>query len=121
MENTEKNYEVFRGKLVSEKKLLEEEMQSLGRRNPNNPKDWEPVPSVMDASLSDKNEVADLMEDFEEVTATQMELEKRLAEVDAALVKIKNGKYGICSVCKKEIEEKRLEANPAAETCMEHL
>ena len=26
-----------------------------------------------------------------------------------------------CKVCGKEIEEKRLEANPAAETCMEHM
>jgi len=114
----EKNYEKYIQKLTEEKKLLEEEMQSLGRKNPSNPQDWEPVPSVMDASVSDKNEMADLME---EVTATQSELEKRLNEVDAALLRIKNGGYGICSVCGKEIEEKRLGANAAANTCMEHL
>lgn len=117
----EKNYEKYEQKLSEEKKLLEEEMQVLGRRTPGNPKDWEPVPSVMDASLSDKNEVADLMEDFEEVSSTQLELEKRLNEVDSALLRIKNGEYGVCSVCEKEIEEKRLEANPAATTCMAHL
>ncbi len=117
----EKNYEKYIQKLTEEKKLLEEEMQSLGRKNPSNPKDWEPVPSVMDASSSDKNEMADLMEDFEEVSATQSELEKRLNEVDSAMLRIKNGKYGICSVCGKEIEEKRLDANAAATTCMEHL
>ncbi len=117
----EKNYEKYIQKLTEEKKLLEEEMQSLGRKNPSNPKDWEPVPSVMDASVSDKNEMADLMEDFEEVTATQSELEKRLNEVDAALLQTKNNEYGICSVCGKEIEEKRLDANAAATTCMEHL
>ncbi|TSC54746.1 MAG: DnaK suppressor protein [Parcubacteria group bacterium LiPW_30] len=117
----EKNYEKYIQKLTEEKKLLEEEMQSLGRKNPSNPKDWEPVPSVMDASVSDKNEMADLMEDFEEVTATQSELEKRLNEVDAAILRTKNNGYGICSVCGKEIEEKRLDANAAATTCMEHL
>lgn len=117
----EKNYEKYTQKLTEEKKLLEEEMQTLGRKNPGNPKDWEPVPSIMDASSADKNEMADLMEDFEEVSATQSELEKRLNEVDSALLKIKSGNYGTCSVCGKEIEEKRLDANPAATTCIEHI
>ena len=48
-------------------------------------------------------------------------LEARLAQVDAALAKIENGTYGKCRVCGKEIEPARLGANPAAETCMEHL
>jgi RNA polymerase-binding transcription factor DksA len=34
---------------------------------------------------------------------------------------MEEGKYGICKVCGEEIEEARLEANPAAETCKAHL
>jgi len=40
--------------------------------------------------------------------------------MDHALDKIKAGTYGICDVCKKEIDPKRLEANPSAATCVEH-
>ena len=42
-------------------------------------------------------------------------------EIDAALEKMEKGTYGICEVCNKPIEEDRLEANPAAKTCKEHM
>jgi RNA polymerase-binding protein DksA len=38
--------------------------------------------------------------------------------IDAALLRIKDGTYGICSVCGEEIPIKRLEALPYATTCV---
>lgn len=38
--------------------------------------------------------------------------------IDAALLRIKDGTYGICSVCGEEIPVKRLEALPYATTCV---
>jgi len=40
--------------------------------------------------------------------------------VEKALEKIANNTYGKCDVCGEEIPEDRLEANPAALTCIEH-
>jgi DnaK suppressor protein len=43
-----------------------------------------------------------------------------LRKIDEALEKIKEGSYGYCEICGKEIEEKRLEAIPWTTLCAEH-
>ncbi|MFA6566536.1 MAG: TraR/DksA C4-type zinc finger protein [Candidatus Paceibacterota bacterium] len=48
-------------------------------------------------------------------------MEVRLNEINAALERTEKGGYGICRVCQGEIEDERLEANPAAETCKGHI
>lgn len=111
----------FRDRLETERKTLESELSSVGRINPSNPSDWEATPADLNIPQADKNEVADQVEEFEERAAVERALEDRLVEIKAALGRIENGSYGKCKVCGKEIEEKRLEANPAAETCMEHI
>ncbi|MBQ1627974.1 MAG: TraR/DksA family transcriptional regulator [Treponema sp.] len=42
----------------------------------------------------------------------------RLQQIDAALERIRNGKYGICVCCNKEIPMARLEALPYAFLCV---
>jgi DnaK suppressor protein len=44
--------------------------------------------------------------------------ETRLAEVDAALARVADGSYGTCLVCGRPIPPARLEARPAAATCV---
>lgn len=41
-----------------------------------------------------------------------------LRDVDAALGRIASGSYGACTICGLAIEPRRLEALPAAQTCM---
>ena len=41
-----------------------------------------------------------------------------LALIDDALVRIKNGTYGICIECEEELAQKRLEAVPWARYCV---
>ena len=41
-----------------------------------------------------------------------------LGEIDAALLRLDKGDYGICSVCAEPIPSERLEAVPAAALCM---
>jgi len=48
-------------------------------------------------------------------------LEERQEAVQKALDAIEEGKYGICHVCGKEIEDKRLLVNAAATACVEHM
>jgi len=111
----------YKQKLEGEKKRLEKELMSVGRINPDNPKDWQPTPAEMDIMNADKNEKADAMEEFETRTAVEVELENRLNNIKSAIERIDSGTYGTCGVCGKEIEEDRLEANPAAKTCKEHI
>jgi DnaK suppressor protein len=41
-----------------------------------------------------------------------------LAEIDAALVRIAEGRYGFCERCGRPIPRGRLEARPTARTCV---
>ncbi len=111
----------FEALLTTELATLEKELKSVGRRNPANPADWEAVPDKMDTLASDSNDVADSIESYEENTGILKQLEIRYNEVKKALGKIKAGTYGLCEVDQKPIELKRLEANPAATTCLKHM
>ena len=44
----------------------------------------------------------------------------RLEKIDAALQSIDDGTYGKCNECGKEIDPRRLDAEPTATTCIEH-
>ncbi len=112
----------FKKKLVEEKELVEKELATVGRRNPENAADWEPTAGAVEEERpAERDEVADKLESFEENVAIVRQLESRLGEINAALNGIRNGTYGICSACGKEIEAVRLEANPAALTCKAHI
>lgn len=113
--------EQHKNALLEEKAKLEAELSNVGRMNPEVPGDWEPTPPPIDVMTADPNEVAGNVEEYEERTAIEVELENRLIEVNDALARIENGSYGICTVCGEKIEEDRLGANPAATTCKTHL
>ncbi len=113
--------QIFKTKLEEEKKQLEASLSEVGRKNPANPSDWEGKAEEIDAEKADPIDVADNIEEYETNTAVTSELEIRLNNINAALNRIENNTYGVCRVCKKEIEKDRLEANPAAGTCKEHI
>ncbi|HWF16063.1 MAG TPA: TraR/DksA C4-type zinc finger protein [Acidimicrobiales bacterium] len=46
------------------------------------------------------------------------ELRETLDDVEAALVRLQDGTYGLCEVCGKPIGAARLEAMPAARLCI---
>lgn len=115
-----KDIQNYKKKLEEEQKMLEQELASTGKKNPDHPGDWEPKPDDMDILPADENEVADKLESFQENQAAMNEFEKRYHQVKKALVSIEKGTYGVCKVCQKVIEADRLNANAAAETCIEH-
>jgi len=110
----------FKEKLAEEEKVLEEELSHIGKVNPNNPKDWEATAPDLNLLKADKNEMSDNFEEFENRVAIEIELEDRLKDIKLALKKIEDGSYGKCETDGKDIEKARLEANPAARTCIEH-
>ena len=111
----------FKEKLEKEKILLEEELGTISRVNPNNPGDWEATTTDIEVDSADENEVADKMEELEENKVILSKLEPQLREVIAALDRIENGTYGICEVSGDSIETERLEANPSARTSIKHM
>jgi RNA polymerase-binding transcription factor DksA len=110
----------FEELLQVEKKNLEEELSTVGRRNPSNPADWEARPTDT-GQESDPNDAADLLENYQENTAILKDLEIRYNQVLAALTRLGDGTYGTCKIGGEIIEEARLAADPAAATCKAHL
>jgi DnaK suppressor protein len=110
----------YRARLEEEKTRLEGELSTVGRRNPSNPADWEPVPPET-GQESDQNDAADLMEGYSENTAILKDLENRYNDVLGALKRIEDGSYGTCVVSGEAIEPERLNADPAAKTCKAHI
>ncbi|MDP2594187.1 MAG: TraR/DksA C4-type zinc finger protein [bacterium] len=107
-------------KLGEEKTQLEKEMRSVGRPTPGVPGDWEPVPSET-GTEPDLVDQADITISSEENSAILADLEARYEHVRSALERIETGTYGVCETCGKKIEKERLEADPAAVTCVAHL
>ncbi len=108
----------YKAKLIEEQKNLTAELSRLGKKGPGA---WEATTETTDENEADPNTAASRFEDFEEKSALMVPLEERLNQVNAALANLENGTYGKCRVCGAAIEEERLSANPAAETCMTHL
>lgn len=110
----------FKTLLVKEKETLEKDLGSIGRKIDPSGVVWETV-SDGDEDTADREDVASAIESFENNEGTISVLETQLHEVNHALEKIEKGTYGICEVSNEEIELDRLEANPSARTCKNHL
>lgn len=110
----------FRKKLEEERLRVEGELKTIARIAPDNPKDWQTVPPDLNTQESEASEMADKFEEMGNRAAREVELETRLNEINEAVGRIEKGTYGFCAVDQKPIDPKRLEANPAAKTCVEH-
>ncbi|OGF61926.1 hypothetical protein A2926_00370 [Candidatus Giovannonibacteria bacterium RIFCSPLOWO2_01_FULL_44_40] len=110
----------FRKQLEEEKARLEGELSTIAKRNPEAPEDWEVKAPDLNLMHAAKEEMADAEEELENAASTEYNLESRLRDVNEALEKMRQGKYGACAVGGEPIDEARLRANPAAVTCVKH-
>jgi len=76
----------------------------------------EAVTAVEGQAADAGSETADRTRDL----GTIEELERDLAEIDAALRRLEEGTYGLCEVCGRPIPDERLAANPTARYDIEH-
>ncbi len=101
--------------LEKEKTDLEKELQGFAVKNRHRKGDWETkFPSFHGSSLEEE---ADEVEEYGNLLPIERALEKKLVEVNEALAKIKEEKYGICEKCHKLISQERLEAIPETKIC----
>lgn len=110
----------IKDKLEKERDILLEELRGMGKLNPEIG-EWEATPDELNFPESDQNDMADRFEDFEAKSSMIKTLEPRLNTILKALKGLNRESFGKCEVCKKDIEMTRLEANPAARTCKQHL
>ena len=105
----------FSQMLEAEKATLETELTRLGKKvGPDG--DWMATPPEQDGNEAEYFDQADHVEEFESRVATLKNLETRYNEVVAAIKRIEDGTFGKDIDTGKLIDEKRLEANPAAAT-----
>lgn len=109
----------YKSKLEAEKTKLEEELDHLATEG----EVKHGIGEKEDEREPDPVDMANRFEDYEEKVSTKDTLEGRLNSVKTALLKINDGTYGKCQIADGDhpIEEARLEANPAATTCVEHI
>jgi len=107
----------FENRLIHEKRRLEESVELAEQNN------------YQDSLRDSTSELSSYDNHPADLASETYEMEKRFAlmshqehlirEVDHALEKIKDGSYGKCDLCGKEISYERLEAYPQANLCME--
>lgn len=111
----------YQAQLAAEKANLEEQLQTVGRRNPSNPEDWEAETKGPTDDTADVNDRAEILDEYQENATILTDLEIRYNDVKDALERIENGTYGTCETGGEPIEEDRLAADPAARTCKAHM
>ena len=108
-------------KLKEGKNAAEAELNKIAVPNKNVPGDWQskfPYGGG-DAGTSSLERQADEVEEYTNRLSLERNLETKLAAINAALAKIKNGNYGKCEKCGKQIPMARLEIFPEAPFCID--
>lgn len=80
----------------------------------------EVVAASRDSNADDEHDPEGATIAFErsQVAALVLQVRRHLAEVDAAIERLEGGTYGNCERCGRPIAKARLEARPAARTCI---
>jgi DnaK suppressor protein len=113
----------FKSKLEAEAAEIEGELSKIAKKDPTQKENWDATPGGIDtlSPLADSNEAADQIEELSQNDMVTDALEIRHRQIKAALAKMAEGTYGTCEISGEQIEEDRLQANPAARTCKEHM
>lgn len=107
--------EQFKNLLTKEKGQLEEQLKQFAKPDPRADDDYNAqFPEHGDKEDENAAEIADYTVNL----PLERALEKQLQDVDAALKRLDEGKYGLCKYCHQPIEEKRLEARPTSSACI---
>lgn len=109
--------EKLKGALEEQKKSLVKELESFAKEDKNLSDNWKAKYPNRDNG-GNMEEEADETQEYDNLISLEHSLELKLKDVNSALEKIKNGDYGTCEKCGKEIEEERLKAVPEAKLCM---
>jgi len=103
--------------LKAEQRSLEEQFKVIATASQHQADGLEPsFPSYGEQDDENASEVAD----YSARLPVERELERALSEVKAALVRLSQGRYGLCEKCGQPIDENRLLAMLTARRCSDH-
>lgn len=107
-------------KLEKDKTALEEQLKTFADQDPNLKGDWDSKFPKFNGEFGGAalESAADEVEEYETRLPVEHSLELRVKDINAALDKIKDGKYGKCEKCGENIDEKRLKIHPSARLCL---
>jgi len=105
--------------LQAELAALQEELADHGKSTDEDGDEWEGS-SESEGEEADELDAANDLEELGTNVPLVADLQKRNKEIKSALRKMKDGTYGSCDECGEDIDLERLEANPAAATCIRH-
>ena len=103
-----------RERLEADRRRTAERLERLGRDHD----DF--VQASRDSNADDEHDAEGATIAFErsQVETLARQMHQHLADLDAALARVDAGTYGVCQRCGAAIPEARLEARPAALTCV---
>lgn len=101
------NIEEFKNKLLKEREEILLLLENLNIEKK----------ELKEEPVGETSDYANIYEVREEIHLQEEFLKNRLELVNKALKKIEENKYGICENCGKEIEEIRLNIDPATSYC----
>ncbi len=111
-----KNLDQIKRELVEKKNQLTQDIKELSKKDYHESDNF----SAVFPEFGDKpDENAQEISEYSTMVVTERVLEKSIGEIDEAIKRIESGSYGICKYCKKDIGEKRLEARPTANSCVD--
>ena len=107
-------------KLKKEKVSVEALLKEFAKKDKELKGDWNTIyPSFNGVSGGAILETeADEFQEYESKLDVEHILELKLRNINLALKKIKEGKYGVCENCEKKISQKRLKVSPEARFCL---
>ena len=106
----------FKQLLLEERARVKHAIEHLHEENPGSIVDETGEVTAYDNHLGD---TATVTYDRELDYTLEENSEQVLADIEAALQRIEDGTYGVCTNCGKQIPLERLEARPWATTCID--
>src|SRR3989338_2441353 len=106
----------LKDKLEKEKTALEEQLKTFADKDSNLKGDWDSKFPKFNGEFGGAalESAADEVEEYGNRLPIEHSLETRLQNINLALEKIKQDKYGKCEKCGMAIDEKRLQVSPEA-------
>jgi DnaK suppressor protein len=99
-----------------DKKTIEKYKKILEEKEKQITKDLE---QIAEKNRHHQDENANEIADYESLLSTEQNIEVDLVAIKKALERIEKGTYGFCEKCGKEINQKRLDAFPEANFCID--
>ncbi|MFH1611800.1 MAG: TraR/DksA C4-type zinc finger protein [bacterium] len=108
----------LKDKLEQEKKRLTKDLKFFAKKDPKIKGNWRTKFPSLGVSRSLEDSASEEVEEYAKLLPIEHTLETRLKDIDSALEKIKQGKYGKCENCGEDIKIERMLVNPEANICI---